>query len=200
MGSCQSVPVQSTPGKPQKTCDTPTKIVAQPPEQPASNKDAADTTKPSREKVTYHASSSGVSNASGGPPTNDSPMEPIEETERTSNESFDAGHSSTPTTSDNESSADGGPERAKQQPVVKVDIEMPLKTTASGHGPTPLHKRNSSCSSYDSWEGPRSNDSSSALTEWKNELAADKDLTTAVVRIEVGKRFRFRASLPNTFG
>lgn len=194
MGACQSAPVEST------VSDSGNKKVHEVTgkNKPSSQEAAPKSTSPNNNDVTNNgnkkvaqASQSSTSGRGGGDggggqvPTNGGGRHHphhhrnIDVTEKTSNDISDSpGRSS----SDDDSVDGNNNNNGENDYEVNIQMEfevLPLKK--SGGSNSRLHKRQSSCSSYDSWGG----NSNSALSELKNELSSDDGLCTRVVRIEV---------------
>ena len=191
MGACQSVPAESTPPGPSgsKAIDSTEKTTA--PTSPPGDAAASGVPQKGKNNKVIRAESSGLSSSSGGGGAGVTLLKKdqqyfrnIDETEKTCNENS---ISDDPARISSDDSDDDDKNRNyMNEPSVQVEFEvLPLKKDGSGKA-TPLHKRHSSCSSYDSWGGGKSIDSITALSELNYELkSSDDGLCTRVVRIEV---------------
>ena len=168
MGACQSATVEST--------------VSESGNKATGKKQSAEAaTSASGVSTTSGRGGTGDGNGQVGPNHHRPHHRNIDVTEKTSNEIFDSpGRSSSDDDSVDGSSNNNNNGENDYEVNIQMEFEvLPLKK--SGGSNSPLHKRQSSCSSYDSWGG----NSNSALSELKNELSSDDGLCTRVVRIEV---------------
>ena len=192
MGACQSVPAESTVPGPSgsKTIDATAKTTA--PTSPPGDVAASGVPQKGKINKVIRAESSGLSSSSGGGGAGVTLLKKdqqyfrnIDETDKTYNENS---ISDDPARISSDDSDDDGKRQNDDmnEPSIQVEFEvLPLKKDGSGKA-TPLHKRHSSCSSYDSWGGGKSIDSITALSELNFELkSSDDGLCTRVVRIEV---------------